>query len=300
VPETITLTAQNQPHPGRQRLGELAIFFSCAVFACMSITVRGISGSWSGVFISFCRFLIGALLAGLVLAPWKQALVVYDKKAWILRGIFGSLSMLTAYLAIRLTSSGRAVLLSNTYPIFVAVYGLLFFKEKLTWAQGVALLTCFAGMVFVFYDHSRYSWWGNALGLSSGVLGGFGVHYIRKSRERNSVYSVYLSSCLFGLVFCVGAVPEFKLPAGLLAWGMLLGVGVLAFVGQSLATYGYKYVTAGRGSIIGFAETLFTLLLSFLVLGEEMKPRFWLGTVLILLGLVINQNGLTLTGKKAV
>jgi drug/metabolite transporter (DMT)-like permease len=279
-----------QAGQAKQRSGELAIFASCAVFPCMSILVKTIAGPWSGQFVSFFRFLVGLLLTVCFIAPWKQAFKIHDKKAWLLRGLFGSLAMLTGFLAIRLTSSGRAVLLANTYPVFVAIFGVLFFKEKITLNQLAALLVCFAGMVCVFYDHSHYSFTGNALALASGISAGFAVHFIKKARERNSVYSVYLSACLFGLLLCAGSAAEIKYAVSSRAWAMLLAVGLLAFLGQSLLAYGYKYVTASRGSIIGFAETLFTLLLSFVILSEEMKPRFWLGAALILAGLLINQQ----------
>lgn len=269
---------------------EFAILFSCAVFAFMSLAVKYVSAFYSGVFISWIRFTVGLVLVGVTLFLAERPFKIVDYKAWILRGVFGSLSMVACYWAIQLTSSGRAVLLTNTYPIFVVLYGALFFKERITKTSIVAVITCFLGVLFVFYDRSHYSFVGNGLALLSGIFGGFAVHFMKRARMSNSAISVYLSACIFGFIFSVPAA--MKPPIGIyprLIW-ILLGIGVLAFIGQIIMTTAYKYLTASRGSIIGFSETIFTIVFSYLWLGEEIKSRFIFGTCLIVLGLLINQN----------
>ncbi len=128
------------------------------------------------------------------------------------------------------------------------------------------------------------------MALSAGMTGGFAVHFMKKSRQNNSPFSVYLSACIFGMLLSGISISEYRNITGLKAWGLLGAVGVLAFLGQIIMTYGYKYVTATKGSIMGFTETIATIGLSYWLTGEEMKPRFWLGTLLIILGLLINQN----------
>jgi drug/metabolite transporter (DMT)-like permease len=85
----------------------------------------------------------------------EKGFKIHDWKSWVLRGVFGSCSMVTCYWAIQITSSGRAVLLSNTYPLFVALYGFLFFHEKISWNRLAALVICFSGILLVFYDNAH-------------------------------------------------------------------------------------------------------------------------------------------------
>jgi hypothetical protein len=57
-------------------------------------------------------------------------------------------------------------------------------------------------------------------------------------------------------------------------------------------------VTATQGSIIGFFETLLTLVISFYLVGEEMRPRFYWGAGVVVLGLMLNQSLLVLQWEK--
>lgn len=273
----------------KDTLAEISIYASCLFYAFTSITVKYISSECSGLFISLARFIVGAAATyGLIIYSEKK-LQVKDVKSWLLRGVFGALAMITGYIAIKMTSSGRAVLLVNTYPVFVALFGALFFKERIGQNNLFALVFCLAGVFLVFHDKSHYSFWGNMLALVSGIVSGLAVHFIRRARQQNSPASVYLSACLFGLLASGAAAPE-AAKVSRHALPFLLLIGSLALIGQILMTYGFKYVPATKGSVIGFLETILTILLSFLLLGEEMRPNFWAGTVFIILGLLINQK----------
>jgi drug/metabolite transporter (DMT)-like permease len=163
------------------------------------------------------------------------------------------------------------------------------FKEKISRNNVIGLAVCVAGVLLVFFDHSRYCLSGNLLALGTGVISGLTVHYIKKSRERNDIFIVYLSACLFGIVGSCYSAPEAVKIQSWDALMTLLIVGVFALAGQLVMAWGYKFTTAVKGSIIGFAEIPLTILFSFFF-GEEMKPRFFLGMAIIIAGLLINQN----------
>jgi drug/metabolite transporter (DMT)-like permease len=57
---------------------------------------------------------------------------------------------------------------------------------------------------------------------------------------------------------------------------------------QVLMSYGFKHTTATEASIITFFKIPLTLLLSFLMLHERMSPRFLIGALLIVAGLIGN------------
>lgn len=272
----------------KQRRGELAIFLACLFYTSTTISVRLLAANFSGLFISLFRFCIGIVLVAVTIIALKESFRIHQLKYWALRGIFGAAAMTLFYLCIQTTSSGRATLLAGTYPFFVALFGALFFKERLRGNSMLALVLCVAGLVLIFHDHSRYSLLGNAMGLCSGILSGFAVHFIKKAREGNHPMNVYLSACLFGLPLCVSSAPE---ALHITPWslGLLLIMAVCTFIGQILASYGFKYTTATRGSIIGLAEIPLTIFCS-LFLGEEMRPRFVAGTIVILAGLLVNQT----------
>ncbi|MBD3388651.1 MAG: EamA family transporter [Candidatus Altiarchaeales archaeon] len=270
------------------RRGEVSILSSCLFFALAALLIKLASSSFSGLFIAFFRFSLGAVLSMLALKAFHRDFRAYDLKHLTLRAVFGVSAMVSYYHAIQFTSSGRATLLNLTYPIFVAFYGFLFFKEAITRRNVFSILLCVIGVLTVFYDGTYYPLFGNFLGLASGALSGFAVHYIRKSRERNNPVIVYLAPCLLGLLACSPSIGE---SANLELSGVLLlsSVAVLTFLGQLNLTYGYRYVQPTRGSVISFFTIPLAILFS-LFIGEEMTLRFFIGTALIMLGLFINRK----------
>ena len=86
---------------------------------------------FSGPFLSFVRFVFGCILTIAMLLLTGRGFQLRDLRYLLLRGVFGAIAMFTFYDAIQMTSSGRATLLCGTYPIFVAVFGFLLFKEKI-------------------------------------------------------------------------------------------------------------------------------------------------------------------------
>lgn len=113
--------------------------------------------------------------------------------------------------------------------------------------------------------------------------------YLKKSRESHNSFLVYLPPCVFGAAASVWAAPGLVRAVSWHDAVFLTAVGVLAFAGQVLMSYGYRYVKATEGSIIGMSEILFSVMLSAAFLGEHMTPRFFAGGALVMAGLAVNQ-----------
>lgn len=268
--------------------GEITIFISNVFFAVTAILVKLVPGIFDGFFISFIRFLVGIVLCVLFMVILKNDFKVHGKVYWILRGLFGSGAMILYFVSIQITSSGRATLVTNTFPIFVALFGFLFFKEKIKLNNIISILICITGIVFVFYDGSSYSLFGDIFALIAAIMAGFAVIFLKGLRENNNTLIVYLPVCIFGLLlttFSVKQAVNINIPVLII----LTGTGIAAFLAQLFMTYGFKFVSSTRGSIMTFSKIPMTIGLS-LFIGEEFKLKFIIGTVLIIIGLIINRK----------
>jgi drug/metabolite transporter (DMT)-like permease len=276
----------------RVRGGYAALYSSAILFAFTSLFVKLASRYYSGLFVSAARFAIGALLCLAVLAFGYRSLKPAQPGLVALRGIFGAVSMAMTYAAISLTGPGRAALLSNTYPLFVALFGVLFFGERLDPRVLASIALCSCGAALVMRDGSGASLAGDLLALGSALFAGVAVNIVRRATQRDNPFMLYLSPCILGL-------PLFAfLPAGSAARGLasggevgvllLFGVGVTVFVAQAMMAYGYRSVQAGKGSVVFYLETVLTVLLGALFAGETFTLRFVLGLALILGGLALN------------
>ncbi len=270
----------------KETLGELSLVLSCLFFAAMTISVKMAAGSFSGVFISAFRFVAGLLMGGLALTLSRTPPKIRRKKILAIRGALGMAAMVMYFNAIQMTGSGRATLLLNTFPIFVALFGALFFHQAINAGKILSLLLCVSGVIFVFYDGSSYSVWGNGIALSAGIMRGLVVHFIKKSAEVNHPLVVYLVVCLFGLLLLPFSAHEAAniRPTNFF---LLFVVALFSLTAQLLMTYGYRYVAALKGSLISYLTIPLAVLFGY-VMGEELHAGFFGGLALIALGLLVN------------
>ena len=271
----------------QERAGEISMLSSCIFFSLMAILVKLSAPAFSGLFISLFRFIMGIIIGGLLLFFTKQSFSIVNKKLWFLRGGLGSFAMVVYYVAIQSTSSGRATLLMNIFPIFVAFFGYVIFQEAINLSALLSIILCVIGIILIFYDGSAYTVWGNLLGLVPGIIRGLTVHLIKRSAEKNNPIIVYLAVCFFGLLL----LPISGYEVTKLTWPfffLLFGVAIFAFTAQVLMTYGYRHTAAIKGSIISYMTIPLTIFFSSVFLKEEFKSKFFLGLVFVVAGLIVN------------
>ena len=267
------------------------LYLSSLLFAFSAIAVKEASRFYNSFVISGIRFAVGVFLCVFFILVTRGSLKPVKPKFVLLRGLFGFSAMGLYYLSISVTGAGRATLLTNMYPLFVALSGYLFFREGISLRIIISLLFCAAGSVLVLRDGSGADIRGDILGLLSAVLAGIAVQFLKKGRETDSPFMLYLSPSLMGMIFLVPGIfgDQGFLSEGLILPGLffILLTGLLAFGAQMLMAYAYKFVPASRGSIVFYLSTCLAVLFAF-ILGEEMKFRFFLGLVFILTGIWFN------------
>ncbi len=269
--------------------GFASLYASATIFALTSIFVKFASRGFSGFFISSTRFVIGVLLCLFVLFRSYGGVRIKNPKAVLFRGIFGASSMALTYAAISMTGPGRASLLSNIYPLFVPVFGALFFGERFHKKTLVSLVLCTLGAILVVRDGSGASMTGDLLAIGSSVFAAVAVNFVRLASRTENPFVIYLSPCVFGLpLFFFAPLPQ--TPPAPLSICFLIAVGIGAFTAQALMAHGYKSVPAGRGSLVFYWETALTVILGALVAGEHFNLRFALGLGFIVTGLWFNNR----------
>lgn len=268
--------------------GEIAVFGSGVIFGIGAVMIKFAVGYADGIFISLIRFISG-LAAGVILLLLirKRLPRLNDKKTLVIRGISGALAMTTYFISVQYTTAGRATLLNSTYGIFSAIFGALFFKEKINWATLVGIFLSFGGMVFIFMESGKFSVIGDVIGLISGVIAGFSLHFISKARQTNDSIVVYLSACVFGILATSFSAGKVTTVSGA-QFGFLILIGVLIFAAHVILNYGMKYVPPTKSAVITYLKVPLTVLFGYLILGEDITPRFLIGTSLIVSGLILN------------
>lgn len=268
--------------------GILYMIASSFFFSISTVLVTLVSSYFNSYFVSVMRFILGIIFGIICLIVTKKSFKINDKKNWILRGITGAVSMVLFYLAIDMVGSARATLMNNIYVIFVALFGFVFHKERIKKFNIYSMIVCLVGVTIIFYDGSTYSVLGDLIGLLSGMIQGIAIHYTKSSSEKEHPTIVYMSACIFGLLFAPLASVNNPNP-GLLPLMIMLLIGASSFLAQWFMTSSYSKISAIKGSLFSYLKIPFTVILSTMF-GDDIPIKFYLGTFVLLIGLVLESR----------
>lgn len=276
--------------PVRYR-GAPLLVFSSVLFAVMALCTRLLSGRLSPGQVASGRFLIGLLFLAAYFPAMGRRPRFGRLPLWVLRGVFGGAAVYLYFVAIDRMTVGPAVLLNACWPIYAAIIGWAFLKERVTGAllAGLVLTTVGAGLVMwstleggVSLSLGLGAW----AGMGSAVLGGAAVVVVRALRHETDAATVFLSFCLFGLLFSLPFALHDWRPLG---WDValpLLGVGLTSVVAQMTFTYAFGYVTAVAGGVATQLTPVFSWVLGAVLLGEAVSPLAVTGALVCMVGVL--------------
>lgn len=217
-------------------------------------------------------------------------------KPGILAGLLFGVEFVLIFLAMELTSVGRVALLMNVMPFWVAIGSHFLLGERMSMRAFIGMCVAFFGVVIVFADNSSRpgpdALYGDILALISGVLWGLTTIVIKRSKLALAVPEKILlyQLAVAGLV----PLPFMSLSGPLIREPDLLSV--LSFLFQSMFVVAVTYplwfwmvrrYPVSKLSNFAFLTPAFGVLLSGLLLNEQMGWKIFAALALIGLGLII-------------
>ncbi len=208
-----------------------------------------------------------------------------------IQGIVGALATnICFYFALQYLNAGITSMLLFTNPIFVTLFFALTGIKILRGVNYIALALAMVGSVLVL-DVFRAGMTGLPLpgillGLGSALTYAFYNVYADLKMTAMSPYTVSLYTNLYGLaasgllvVALHGGLPVISLLSFVYILGIVLIAGIMpvVFFYKSVALIG-----AERTSIVATLELPFTLIVAFLVLGEQLNGIQGIGVLLVL------------------
>lgn len=196
---------------------------------------------------------------------------------------FGTVALFV--IANKLTTAATAILLQYTAPIYVALLGAWFLKERTTSLDWAAIFLVFGGMFLFFIDEMTP---GGMLGNIYAILSGFCfacmVLMLRKQKDESPLESVFWGNVLTAIIclpFMFGSTSDTSSWIGLL----LLGVFQLG-ISYILYAMAIKHVSALEAILIPVIEPLLNPVWVFLALGEFPGPWAFVGGFIVLTAIV--------------
>ncbi len=274
------------PLPNRLGLGVLIALFAFCFFAAASSTVFAFQGKFPTIQIIFIQNLVSWLcISPLALRFGIKRLQTGVLWIHLMRDVFGVLSYLFYFLAIRHLNLVDATLLNYTAPILIPFVLRLWLKEPISPHIWYSILLGFFGvMVILNPSYGIFSsgfWYGILAGTTSAIaLSAVRVLNIKGEPLSRTLFYYFLIGTLGSLPF---AWDVWIAPTGG-EWFLAGWIGFATAIGQILLTQAYKYGTASYLSPLGYSTVIYTGLFSYFVYGKEIGLGSIAGTVLIIIG----------------
>lgn len=239
------------------------------------------SVDWHPLAISGARSLIAAIV--IRLAFRGQPLNISKVQVMGALGYVATVMMFVS--ATKLTTAANAIVLQYTAPIWVALFGAWFLKEKTTALDWLTIGLVFGGMILFFQDQMEAGHLlGNLLAVASGMSMTVMALAMRKQKDGSPFGSVLLGNILAfvcGIPFMFGGGPD------LAGWGAIVLLGCFQLgISYVLYSVAIKHVTALEATIITMIEPILNPIWVFLLLGEMPGPWSLAGGAIILAAIV--------------
>lgn len=246
-----------------------------------------------------------ATLAAAVLYGWLRLrhprllrIAPRDVLYFVVLGVAGmGMVQFTYFYAISKIKVAAAILLQYLAPIFIAVYGATFGREKLTLATLTAIFMAATGCYLVVGAYNLDLLSMNRMGILGGVgsalsLAFYSVYGERGMRRYNP-WTVLFYALLFAAVFWNLASPPlgaFRHDYSLVQWGWIVYIGCMGtMVPFGLYFEGINLIRSTRASVTGTLEPILAGVISYFFLGEAFQSLQLFGGMLVVLAVVLLQ-----------
>ncbi|MDC0033072.1 DMT family transporter, partial [Alphaproteobacteria bacterium] len=227
---------------------------SAILFAAQAGIVRYLAADFHFIEISFFRALFGII----IMLPWLMrvgfgVLKTKNTKLYVARGFLGTLAMYGYFGGISLIPLADATAISFTFPLFIALGGVLLLKEKAHTARWISLFVGFAGTLIVIRPGFQEINAGFIMVIGAGVLVALSAMFLKIALSNDLPDTAALYQTFYMLPFSlVGIFLVWNWPSWE-QWIWAFALGAVSTTAQRL--YSRAFTTGDVGSVIPFDFT---------------------------------------------
>lgn len=272
------------------------------IWATTPLAIQWSSQGAGYAFAVLARMVIGVLVAALLMALWRIPFPRHARarRAYLVGGLglFGGMAL--TYWGARYIHSGLVSVIFGLSPLLAGIFSAIFLGERtLTRVRVVGLLLAIVGLAVIFLEGSSFGGTHSLLGLAALLLAvcvySGCLVWLKQIGDDSPPLATTLGTLLvslplfFLLWVAGGAVWPVNLPERTL--GAILYLGVFgSVIGFALYYYVIRHLDTARVALITLITPVIALLLGHFLNGEAVALRLWLGTLMILAGLILHQG----------
>jgi drug/metabolite transporter (DMT)-like permease len=273
----------------------LFIATTATTFALGSTVIRFAYDAGAGTLtIVMTRTTIAAAALALLLAALRVKVRLDRRERWavpliglVMAGYSGAFYMGLEYMPVALT-----VVTFYTYPIITGLFSWLTGQERFGVAGMIALPLAFLGLVLAL-DVSGTSF--SIAGAAWAMLGSFGFSAVLilsalllpKRADTRPRTLVMLATASVACIAVTLASGEIWFPTNAAGWGGLVGSAFCYALAMTSILFAASSLGATRVAVVMNVEPLASIVLTFLILGERLRPIQLGGALLVIVAIFL-------------
>ncbi|MED3687379.1 DMT family transporter [Peribacillus butanolivorans] len=279
-------------------LGSLYLSLAASIWGGMYVVVKVVVDSVPPLELVWFRYVI-AIVALLIIGVVTKQSWRIEKRDWLLIFMIGlignTISIVTQEIGTMLSTAQMGAIITSTTPAFMVLFARIILKEKITFKKALSIILATIGVCIIV---------GNAQINSSNQLGAVSLLIAALTWSLMSVlikrvpgqYSQIVVTTYAILVSIVLLTPftinrldklDFQAMMHPTIWGGLLYLGVISTACAFLLwNRGLQMLNASSGGLFFFFQPIVGTFLGWLLLGEQIGLPFWMGTILIFIGVI--------------
>jgi drug/metabolite transporter (DMT)-like permease len=183
-----------------------------------------------------------------------------------------------------------------TAPIFIALFGALLLRERLSSSTFIGLALGFGGILLIVLTDPRAnlgggSWDGLAAAALSPVTYALGMVLLRKQTGSEPVTRiVFIVSLVSAGVVTLAMLPAPPVPQGGDVW-RAIAIGALGTAGNLMLAMAFARAEAAKVGIVEYTGLLWAAIIGYVFFAEVPRPVVWIGAALVIAGCFIVARG---------
>lgn len=257
------------------------------MWGIMGIFVRYLSGAgYTSFDIAFLRCLSAGILFFVFKAVTKPSVLKINLKGLVICFLYGISAYMVGFvcygISVERIPVAVATVLMFMSPVWVAILGVVIFRERLTKQTVVTIVFCVLGAAMVANVFGSSGGSMDAIGILAGIINGFGValqimipRYFTNQYERDTMLVYGFLGAALGLFFAADfktIINSLQSPEALPVIINILGLGVLCTMVANVAVIkSTEFISTTTCSILSSLEVVVGAVVGILLFSEPMS-----------------------------
>lgn len=283
----------------KRHMGSIYLILAASIWGGMYVVSKLVLAIISPIELIWLRYLVALFTLGLVGVATRQSWKIQTKDIPVVIsiGIIGYfISIWAQFVGTKFSSAQMGAVITSATPAFMVIFARILLKEKITSRKVLSVCLATIGVLLIvgIGDIGKSSQIGGViLGIAALTWALMSV-LIKKvpsdySQLVITTYAIFIATIVM-TPFAIAQIKldELHLLMQPIAWGGILYLGIVSTAGAFFFwNKGLQMVDATRGGLYFFFQPLVGTLLGWFFLGEQVGVAFWIGTLLILGGVLL-------------